>query len=80
MEAAKKFYEFLFELRNCARIGQKRFQFPSRTDISKDDMPDFMKDIELKPMDIDWASWRKRKKNGCSIGMKTSKEKAGNND
>lgn len=55
LDAAKKFYEFLFSPEIAAQLAKERFQFPARTDISKDDLPDFMKELELKPMDIDWS-------------------------
>lgn len=55
MDAAKKFYEFLMSPEIASQLAKERFQFPSRTDISKDELPDFMKNLELKPLDLDWG-------------------------
>ncbi|MDA5109194.1 extracellular solute-binding protein [Brevibacillus thermoruber] len=54
IDAAKKFYEFLFSPEIAAQLAKERYQFPSRTDISKDELPDFMKNLELKPLELDW--------------------------
>ncbi|UYZ14419.1 extracellular solute-binding protein [Brevibacillus sp. WF146] len=54
MDVAKKFYEFLFSPEIAAQLAKERYQFPSRTDISKDELPDFMKNLELKPLELDW--------------------------
>lgn len=61
-DAAKKFYELLFDPSVAGELSAKRFQFPSRTDIPKDNLPDFMKNIELKPLDIDWSVMAKHEK------------------
>ncbi|WP_419877428.1 extracellular solute-binding protein [Brevibacillus centrosporus] len=55
MEAAKNFMEFLMSPEIASTLAKERFQFPARTDISKDDLPDFMKNLELKPLELDWA-------------------------
>nr|WP_312112212.1 extracellular solute-binding protein [Brevibacillus reuszeri] len=54
MDAAKNFMEFLMSPEIASQLAKERFQFPARTDISKDDLPDFMKNLELKPMDLNW--------------------------
>lgn len=62
MEAAKNFYEFLMSPEIASQLAKERFQFPSRTDISKDDLPDFMKNLELKPLDLDWGVMASKEK------------------
>ncbi|CAM5783832.1 MULTISPECIES: extracellular solute-binding protein [Brevibacillus] len=61
-DAAKKFYEFLFSPEIAAQLAKERFQFPSRTDINKDDLPDFMKNLELKPLELDWKVMAEKEK------------------
>ncbi|MBP1156434.1 MULTISPECIES: extracellular solute-binding protein [unclassified Paenibacillus] len=61
-EAAKKFYEFLFDPKLRVELAEKLFQIPTRTDISKDTMPEWLKGIELKPMDIDWNIMAEKEK------------------
>lgn len=55
MESAQKFYEFLFDQELRLELAEKLYQIPTRSDISKENLPAWLKDIELKPMDIDWA-------------------------
>ncbi|SDN96557.1 iron(III) transport system substrate-binding protein [Paenibacillus sp. yr247] len=52
MDAAKKFYEFLFESNLRTELAEKLFQIPTRTDITT--LPAWLKGLELKPMQIDW--------------------------
>nr|BBH87389.1 iron ABC transporter substrate-binding protein [Thermosporothrix sp. COM3] len=54
MDAAKKFYEFLFDKELASEKAEKLFQIPARSDISKDTLPSWLKGIELKPMELDW--------------------------
>ncbi|WP_232696799.1 extracellular solute-binding protein [Brevibacillus daliensis] len=61
-EAAKKFYEFLFEEKTRLDLAEKYFQIPTREDISKESLPSWMKDIELKPLDIDWKLMAEKEK------------------
>ena len=53
-DAAIKFYEFLFEPNLRAELAEKLFQIPTRSDISKDTLPSWLKGLELKPLDVDW--------------------------
>ncbi|WP_256865285.1 extracellular solute-binding protein [Paenibacillus sp. 32352] len=55
MDAAKKFYEFLFDSKLRVELAEKLFQIPTRTDISKDTLPAWLKGVELKPLNLDWA-------------------------
>ncbi|MNI09687.1 Iron uptake protein A1 precursor [compost metagenome] len=61
-EAAKKFYEFLFDSKLRIELAEKLFQIPTRTDISKDSLPAWLKGIELKPMNIDWTVMAEKEK------------------
>lgn len=53
-DAAVKFYDFLFDPDIRAEMAEKLFQIPTRSDISKDKLPAWLKGLELKPLDIDW--------------------------
>ncbi len=61
-EIAKKFYEFLFEPKLRSELAEKLFQIPTRSDISKDTLPAWLKGIELKPMELDWATMAAKEK------------------
>ncbi|WP_370866874.1 extracellular solute-binding protein [Paenibacillus chitinolyticus] len=54
MDAAKKFYEFLFDKEELKKKAEKLFQIPTRTDINKDEFPAWLKGIETKPLQLDW--------------------------
>ena len=54
-ENAKLFYEFLFDKDVRAQLAEDLFQIPTRSDISADDMPDWYKELDLKPLDLDWT-------------------------
>lgn len=54
LDAAKKFMEFLMSPEMAAQLAKERFQIPARTDIGKDQLPEFMQNLELKPLELDW--------------------------
>ncbi|MFB0844044.1 extracellular solute-binding protein [Paenibacillus oleatilyticus] len=62
MEAAKKFYEFLFDSKLRVELAEKLYQIPTRTDINKDTLPAWLKGLELKPLNIDWAVMAQKEK------------------
>lgn len=62
MDAAKKFYEFLFDSKLRAELAEKLFQIPTRTDINKDTLPAWLKGVELKPMQLDWTVMANKEK------------------
>ncbi len=62
MDAAKKFYEHLFSEEVALKLANERYQIPTRTDINKDSLPDWMKDMELKPLDLDWDVMAEKEK------------------
>ena len=35
-------------------LSKEYYQIPTRTDIAADAMPDWYKELDLKPLDIDW--------------------------
>ena len=53
-DAAKKFYEFLFEEGVQVDLAHNTYQIPTRSDISKEKMPNWYKNLELKPLKLDW--------------------------
>lgn len=61
-EAAKKFMEFLMSPEIASQLAKERFQFPARSDISKDQLPEFMQTLELKPLEIDWDVMAEKEK------------------
>ncbi|GAX90730.1 extracellular solute-binding protein [Effusibacillus lacus] len=61
-ESAMKFYEFLFEESLRVELAENLFQIPTRNDISKDKMPNWYKNLDLKPMNIDWAVMAEKEK------------------
>ncbi|MEK3913864.1 extracellular solute-binding protein [Paenibacillus sp. FSL H7-0331] len=62
MDAAKKFYEFLFDSKLRVELAEKLYQIPTRTDISKDSLPAWLKGIELKPLTLDWTVMANKEK------------------
>lgn len=61
-EGAMKFLEFLFENKMRIELAQDLYQIPTRTDISKDQMPTWYKELNLKPMKIDWQVMAQKEK------------------
>ncbi|MFO1444358.1 extracellular solute-binding protein [Bacillus sp. Bva_UNVM-123] len=55
MDNAKLFYEFLFDPEIRATLAEDLYQIPTRTDMDKEQMPEWFKDMDLKSLDIDWA-------------------------
>jgi iron(III) transport system substrate-binding protein len=53
-ENAKLFYEFLFDPEVRSVLAKDLYQIPTRTDISKEEMPDWYKKLDLKTFEIDW--------------------------
>ena len=51
---AELFYEFLFDKDVRAQLAEDLFQIPTRTDISAEDMPAWYKELDLKPLELDW--------------------------
>lgn len=55
IEGAKAFYEFLFTPEIKLALAENMYQIPAQGDIPEDQLPQWIQDLELKAMDIDWA-------------------------
>ncbi len=55
MEGAKAFYEFLFTPEIKLALAENMYQIPAQGDIPEDQLPQWIQELELKAMDIDWA-------------------------
>ncbi|MBY7142840.1 extracellular solute-binding protein [Virgibacillus sp. NKC19-3] len=53
-ENAELFAEFLFSTEIRANLADEFFQIPTRTDIEDEEQADWLKDLELNEMDLDW--------------------------
>jgi len=56
LEAAKAFVEFVGTKQSSMLMAHQYYRIPIRTDMPKATMPRWM-DIEINPMDIDWATF-----------------------
>ncbi|MDR2505500.1 MAG: extracellular solute-binding protein [Oscillospiraceae bacterium] len=54
-EGAKAFYEFLFTPEIKLALAENMYQIPAQGDIPADKLPQWIQDLELKAMDIDWS-------------------------
>jgi iron(III) transport system substrate-binding protein len=54
-EGAKAFYEFLFTPEIKLALAENMYQIPAQGDIPADQLPQWIRDLELKAMDIDWS-------------------------
>ncbi|MCR8644004.1 extracellular solute-binding protein [Paenibacillus sp. N1-5-1-14] len=61
-EAAKKFYEFLFEPTLRAELAEKLYQIPTRSDLKKETLPAWLKGLELKQLPLDWSVMASKEK------------------
>ena len=55
LEGAKAFYEFLFSPEIKLALAEGMYQIPAQGDIPQDKLPQWIQDLELKAMDIDWS-------------------------
>lgn len=55
MDGAKAFYEFLFTPDIRMALAEEMYQIPAQNDIPEDQLPQWIQDLELKAMDIDWS-------------------------
>ncbi|TFJ93178.1 extracellular solute-binding protein [Lentibacillus salicampi] len=53
-ENAKLFSEFLFSPDIRSKLSEDFFQIPTRTDLEDEQQPDWLKDLEMNQMDLDW--------------------------
>ena len=55
LEGAKAFYEFLFTPEIKLALAENMYQIPAQGDIPQDQLPQWIQDLELVAMDIDWS-------------------------
>jgi iron(III) transport system substrate-binding protein len=67
LELAKEFYEFVTSKESLLLQSEKFYRIPSRTDIEKDKLPNWLKSARYKALDINWdliaekeAEWMKK--------------------
>ena len=53
-ERAREFYEFVTNAAALAEQAERFHRIPARTDITKEDLPTWMRDLDLRAMDLDW--------------------------
>jgi iron(III) transport system substrate-binding protein len=61
-EAAKKFYEFLFDPQTAVELSKEYYQIPTRSDIPKDQLPAWISGLNVKPLDLDWKKMSEKEK------------------
>lgn len=54
-EGAKAFYEFLFSPEIRLALAEEMYQIPAQGDIPQDQLPQWIQDLELNAMDVDWT-------------------------
>ncbi len=59
---AEQFYEFVTSQEALIRQANDFFRIPARTDIPMDDLPEWIRSLELTPMPLDWSSLAKNEK------------------
>jgi iron(III) transport system substrate-binding protein len=56
LEAARLFYEFVTSKEAILRQSHEFHRIPARTDIPEDQLPDWIRDVEIREMELDWDS------------------------
>lgn len=54
-EGAKKLYDFINDPEQLILMANERFRLPARTDLPTEKLPAWMREMNLKPGDVDWA-------------------------
>ncbi|ASN04364.1 extracellular solute-binding protein [Virgibacillus necropolis] len=57
-KAAKAFYEFVNTKKAAKLLAEKYYRIPTREDI--EDLPEWITETEIKPMEIDWALFQEK--------------------
>ena len=52
---AREFYEFVTSAEALAEQAQRFHRIPARTDVAAENLPTWMRGLDLRPMDLDWA-------------------------
>ena len=55
LERAREFYEFVTSAEALAEQAQRFHRIPARTDLPTDALPTWMRGLDLRAMDLDWA-------------------------
>ncbi|KXG44578.1 extracellular solute-binding protein [Tepidibacillus decaturensis] len=73
-EAAKAFYEFVNSPEATKILAEQHFRIPTRNDIT--DLPDWIKNTTIKPMDIDWKVFQEKSNEWMQYWDENIKNKA----
>lgn len=65
-EDARLFYEFVTTQEALAHQAEAYGKMPTRQDIAAASLPEWMRDIEIEAMDIDWAAFEEREEHWCT--------------
>ena len=55
MQAAEAYYEFVTNEESIAYASHHFYRIPSRNDIPTELLPQWIQDLEIKKMEMDWA-------------------------
>ncbi len=53
-EGARLFHDFVNSPEQLLLMAKERFRLPARTDLPQDKLPEWMKDLKIDAMEIDW--------------------------
>jgi len=53
-ELAERFYEFVTSKESVILLAEEFYRIPSRTDISRDELPQWLREVNFTALDIDW--------------------------
>lgn len=56
-EAAKKFYDFVTSPEQLVMHAKRFYRIPARVDIPKEKLPEWMREMKLEPLDLDWEAF-----------------------
>jgi iron(III) transport system substrate-binding protein len=59
---ARRFYEFVTSKESMLQQAREFFRIPARTDIIKEELPEWIQTIDLKPMPVDWQQLESNEK------------------
>ena len=55
-DGAKKFHDFVNSPEQLVLMAKERHRLPARTDLPQEQLPDWMRNLKITPMDVDWAA------------------------
>jgi len=59
LEGARLFHDFVNSPQELITLATERFRIPARTDLPTDKLPQWMRDLKLEAMPIDWSELQK---------------------